>query len=64
MLACAALWRKEGVPLHQKQKDKAMRNTEYNIDALGNMISSSTSFKALQDLVADLELEMEDALAI
>ncbi len=41
-----------------------MRNTEYNIDTLGNMISSSTSFKALQDLVADLDLEMEDALAL
>lgn len=48
----------------RKQNASDMRNTEYNIDALGNMISSSTSFKALQDLVADLELEMEDALAI
>ena len=48
----------------RKQNANDMRNTKYNIDALGNMISSSTSFKALQDLVADLELEMEDALAI
>lgn len=41
-----------------------MRNTDYNLEVLGNMISSSTSFKALQDLVKDLDLEMEDALAL
>ena len=41
-----------------------MRNTDYNLEVLGNMISSSTSFKALQDLVKDLNLEMEDALAL
>ena len=41
-----------------------MRNQDYNIDVLGNMISSSLSFKALQDLVEDLDLELEDALAL
>ena len=41
-----------------------MRNTDYNLETLGNLISSDTSFKALQDLVADLDLEMEDALAL
>jgi len=41
-----------------------MRNTEFNIDALGGMISSSTSFQALQDMIQDLGLEMEDALAL
>jgi len=40
-----------------------MRNTEYNLDTLGNMISSDTSFQALKDLVADLGLELEDALS-
>ncbi len=60
MLACAALWRKKAVPLHQKQKDKAMRNTEYDIDALNNMISEDTNFQALRDMIRDLGLEMEE----
>ena len=41
-----------------------MRNTDYNTDILGNMISSDTSFNALQDIIADMELEFEDALAL
>ena len=41
-----------------------MRNTDYNTDLLGNMISSDTSFKALQDMIKDLDLELEDALAV
>ena len=57
-------WRNKAVPLHQKTKDTAMRNTDYNADILGNMISSDTSFNALQDMIQDLDLEMEDALAI
>ena len=36
-----------------------MRNTEFNIDALGGFISSSTSFQALKDLIDDLGLEVE-----
>ena len=42
----------------------AMRNTDFNLDVLGNMISSSTSFQALQDMIKDLDLEFEDALAL
>ena len=41
-----------------------MRNTDYNLDILGNLISSNTSFKALQDMIKDLDLELEDALAL
>ena len=41
-----------------------MRNTDYTLETLGNMISSDTSFQALQDLMQDLGLEMEDALAL
>lgn len=40
-----------------------MKNTDFNIDALGNMISSDISFQALKDIIDDLELELEDALA-
>ena len=61
---CAAVWRKATITLQQKLKAKVMRNTDYNTDILGNMISSSTSFKALQDLVADMDLELEEALAL
>ena len=62
--ACAVVWRKLAVTLQQKLKEAVMRNTDYNTDILGNMISSDTSFKALQDMIKDLDLEMEDALAL
>ena len=61
---CAVVWRKVTITLQQKLKAKVMRNTDYNTDILGNMISSDTSFKALQDLVADMDLELEEALAL
>ena len=61
---CAAVWRKVAITLQQNFKAKVMRNTDYNTDILGNMISSDTSFKALQDMIKDLDLEMEDALAL
>ena len=48
----------------RKQKEAVMRNTDYNLDVLGNMISSDTSFKALQDMIKDLDLELEEALAL
>ena len=38
-----------------------MRNTEFNVEALGAFISSSTSFQALKDLIEDLDLEFEQA---
>ena len=41
-----------------------MRNTDFNIDALGNYISSDTSFQALKDIITDLGLEFEDALPL
>ncbi len=37
-----------------------MRNTDYNIDALNNMISQDTNFQALKDMIRDLGLEMEE----
>ena len=36
-----------------------MRNTDYNIEALGSFISSDTSLQALKDLIDDLGLEVE-----
>jgi hypothetical protein len=36
-----------------------MRNTDYNIDALGSLISSDASLQALKDLMDDLGLEVE-----
>ena len=41
-----------------------MKNTDYSLETLGNMISSTTSFQALKDIITDLDLEMEDALAL
>ena len=41
-----------------------MRNTEFNIEALGAFISSSASFQALKDLIEDLDLEFEQARSL
>ena len=46
--------------MHQKTKDTAMRNTDYSIDTLNNMISEDTNFQALRDIIRDLGLEMEE----
>ena len=45
--------------MSQKTKDTAMRNTDYNIDALGSFLSSDVTFQALKDLIDDLGLEVE-----
>ena len=58
------VWRKIAVPLHQKLNNKAMRNTDFNLDALGNYISCDTTIAALKNIIADLDLEFEDALAL
>lgn len=41
-----------------------MRNTDFNLDALGNYICSNDSLSALKDIISDLDLEFEDALAL
>ena len=46
------------------KKNKAMRNTDYSTDVLSNVISPDTNFQALKDLMKDLGLEMEDAIAL
>ena len=46
--------------MHQKQKQRAMRNTDYNISALSSIISTEASFQALQGLIDDLGLELGD----
>ena len=48
----------------RKQKQRDMKNTDYSLELLGNMISSDTGFEALKDLIEDLGLEMEDALEL
>ena len=59
------VWHKRAVPLHQKLKNyKAMRNTDFNLDALGNFIACDASIAALKDIIRDLDLEFEDALAL
>ena len=42
-----------------------MRNTNYNsTDVLSNVISQETNVQAVQGLMQDLGLEIEDALAL
>ena len=41
-----------------------MRNTDYNLEALGNIITCDRTVAAIKDLVKDLDLEFEDALAL
>ena len=42
----------------------AMRNTDYDNGYLGSFISSDASFQALQDIIDDLGLEVEDVIAL
>lgn len=60
--ACTALWHKHTLSLHQKQKNKVMRNTEYNLEKLASMISSESSFSALMEIMGDMGLEFEGAV--
>jgi hypothetical protein len=48
----------------RKQNERAMKNTSYNEEILSNIISSNTSFQALQGLMKDLGLEFEEAEAL
>lgn len=36
-----------------------MRNTDFNINALGSFLSNDASFQALKDIIDDLGLEVE-----
>ena len=36
-----------------------MRNTDYNIDALGSFVSNDAAFQALKDIITDFDLEFE-----
>ncbi len=36
-----------------------MKNTDYNVSALGSFLSSDTSFQALKDIIDELGLEVE-----
>lgn len=41
-----------------------MRNTDFNLEVLGNYIACDSSLAALKDMIRDLDLEFEDALAL
>lgn len=41
-----------------------MKNTDYNINALGSFLSSDTSFQALKDLIDDFGLELEEITSL
>jgi len=53
------VWLKLAVPLHQKQKNQDMRNTDYNMDALSCFLSSDSSLQTLKDIISDLDLQFE-----
>ncbi len=48
--------------MHQNLKLDAMRNTDFNIDAIGNFICTDNSLQVLKDIISDLGLEFEQAL--
>ncbi len=58
------VWHNVGVPLPQKLKQKVMRNTDYNVSALGSFLSSDVSFQALKDMIDDLGLEVEEIISL
>ena len=51
------MWHKQGLSLQQKTKNCAMKNTEYNLETLENVISTD-SFRTLLDMIGDLDLEV------
>lgn len=54
------VWRKVAVPLHQKLKQKVMRNTDYNMETLSCFLSSDASLQTLKDIISDLDLQFEE----
>lgn len=50
------VWHKWTLSLHQKT-NKAMKNTEYNLDTIENAISAE-SFRSLLEMIGDLDLEV------
>lgn len=50
------VWHKRMLSLHQKT-NKAMKNTEYNLDTIENAISAE-SFRSLLEMIGDLDLEV------
>ena len=36
-----------------------MKNTDYNLDALGSFLSTDASFQALKDIISDFDLELQ-----
>ena len=36
-----------------------MKNTDYNLDALGSFLSTDASLAALKDIISDFDLELE-----
>jgi hypothetical protein len=38
-----------------------MRNTDYNMETLGCFLSSDASLQTLKDIIADLDLQFEEA---
>ena len=53
-----------GVTLHQKSNHEVMRNTDYNVSALGSFLSSDASLQALKDIIDDLGLEVENVTSL
>jgi len=41
-----------------------MKNTEYNSNLLGSIITSADSLKTLMGMIDDMELEITDVIAI
>lgn len=47
------------ISLYQRNtKAGIMKNTEYNYNVLGSIISSETSLEALLDIIEDMDLEI------
>jgi len=55
---CAAPWLNRAISLHQKQKSKDMKNTDYTPEQLDAIISTETGFDALLEIISDLDLQV------
>lgn len=59
IFSCALRWHKLGVSLLQQNRNhKDMKNTDFNINVLGNVISSGDSLMDILEMINDMDLEL------
>ena len=64
-LACIVVWYNGALPLYQEKDNNAkkyrvMKNTDFSLGQIENVISASSDFDAIMGLMDDLDLHVVD----